>query len=480
MGDAMASNVLFILSDEHNRDIAGCYGNSIVRTPNIDALSARGVTFDNAYCNSPICVPSRASLATGEYPHRTRHWDNAHPYDGGVPSWHHNLREAGHEVVSIGKLHFRAPEDDAGFSESHHPIYVVDGQGDVVGLLRKDGSPRKAASAMAEKAGSGPSGYSDFDNRVADSAVAWLGNRPAASEKPWVLFVSFVLPHFPLIAPKKFFDMYADVPIPLPDQYEPGERPSHPGVDAYRNVFNYDDYFDERTLRVALQAYYGMCSHLDHNVGRVLSALTAAGRNDDTLVVYASDHGESLGNRGLWGKSLFYEDSCAVPMVMAGPGVDNGARCETPVSLVDLYPTIVQAAGGILDEREQALPGSDLCEIARETIADRVVFSEYHAAGSASGGFMVRKGNWKLVYYVGHAPQLFDLAEDPREKVNLAGRKETVAIQADLESELRRIVDPEAADALAFSDQAQRIEQLGGEEVIRSTAEIGFTPAPKN
>lgn len=476
----MVSNVLFILSDEHNRNISGCYGNQIVQTPNMDALSARGVTFDSAYCNSPICVPSRASLATGEYPHRTRYWDNAHPYDGGAPTWHHNLRESGHEVVSIGKLHFRSAEDDVGFSVSLHPIYVVDGEGDVVGLLRKNGSPRKAASAMAEKAGSGPSGYSNFDKIVADAAVEWLGNRTATSEKPWVLYVSFVLPHFPLIAPKRFFDLYADTPIPLPDQYGPGERPSHPGVDAYRHSFNYDDYFDEETLRVALQAYYGMCSYLDHNVGRVLSALTASGQEKDTLVIYASDHGESLGNRGLWGKSLFYEDSCAVPMMMAGPGVDNGARCNTPVSLVDIYPTIVEATGGILDDRELALPGSDLREIARNPSRDRVVFSEYHAAGSTSGGFMVRKGDWKLVYYVGHTPQLFNLAEDPREKSDLSGREGTTAIQAELESELRRIVDPEAADALAFSDQARRIEQLGGEEVIRSKAEIGFTPAPKS
>ncbi len=475
----MPSNVLFILSDEHARDISGCYGNQIVQTPNIDALSARGVTFDHAYCNSPICVPSRASLATGEYAHRTRYWDNAHPYDGAAPTWHHNLRGAGHEVVSIGKLHYRSPEDDAGFSECQHPIYVPDGQGDVIGLLRKNGRPRKAASAMAEKAGSGTSGYSDFDHRVADAAVDWVSRRSQSSDKPWVLYVSFVLPHFPLIAPKEFFDMYADAPIPMPDQYEPAQRPSHPGVDAYRNSFNYDDYFDAKTLRVALQAYYGMCSYLDHNIGRVLSALTASGLEDDTLVIYASDHGESLGNRGLWGKSLFYEDSCAVPMIMAGPGVEKDARCETPVSLVDIYPTIVEAAGGALDERERALPGSDLRQLAREPARDRAVFSEYHAAGSTSGGFMVRKGDWKLIYYVGHEPQLFNLADDPREINDLAGQEQTADVQADLEAELSRIVDPEKADAQAFSDQTKRIEQLGGVDAIRAKAEIGFTPAPK-
>lgn len=475
----MANNVLFILSDEHNRDISGCYGNQIVQTPNIDALSARGVTFDNAYCNSPICVPSRASLATGDYAHRTRYWDNAHPYDGSVRTWHHNLREAGHEVSSIGKLHYRSADDDSGFSEVINPIYVPDGQGDVIGLLRSEGKPRKAASAMADKAGSGTSDYSQFDGRVADAAESWLQNRQQKPEKPWVLYVSFVIPHFPLIAPKEFFDMYADAPIPMPDQYDPAARPSHPGVDAYRNCFNYDDYFDETSLRVALQAYYGMCSYLDHNVGRVLDALAASGQADDTLVIYASDHGESLGNRGLWGKSVFYEDSAAVPLIMAGPGVQEGTRCATPASLVDIYPTVVEAAGSHLSDREYALPGSDLRKLAIDNPEDRAVFSEYHAAGSTSGGFMLRKGDWKLVYYAGHPPQIFNLRNDPRETTDLCGSPAIAAIQAEMETELRMIVDPDAASAQAFVDQQRRINELGGEDVIRAKAEIGYTPAPK-
>ncbi len=478
LGNDMASNVLFILSDEHNRDMSGCYGNQIVQTPNIDALAARGVTFDSAYCNSPICVPSRASLATGDYPHRTRFWDNAHPYDGSIRTWHHALRGAGHEVTSIGKLHYRSSDDDSGFTDNIHPIYVPDGQGDIIGLLRKDGTPRKAASAMADKAGSGTSGYIDFDKRVADAAVAWLRDAPQSPEKPWVLYVSFVIPHFPLIAPKAFFDMYQNAPIPMPDQYDPADRPSHPGIDAYRTCFNYDDYFDANSLRSALQAYYGMCSYLDHNVGRVLDALSASGVQDDTLVIYTSDHGENMGNRGLWGKSVFYEDSAAIPMIMAGPGMDKGTRCAAPVSLVDIYPTIVSSAGAEMDARENDLPGTDLRSMAQSPPKDRAVFSEYHAAGSNTGGFMLRLGDWKLVYYAGHPPQIFNLTEDPRETTDLSGRTETANIQAKLEAELRLICDPDEINLLAFADQRRRIEELGGEDVIRAKAEIGFTPAP--
>ncbi len=476
----MANNVLFILSDEHARDISGCYGNTIVQTPNIDALSARGVTFDSAYCNSPICVPSRASLATGEYVNRIRYWDNAHAYDGHVPSWHHSLRDAGHEVVSIGKLHYRSADDDSGFSQVNHPIYIPDGQGDVLGLLRRDPKPRAAARAMAENAGSGPSGYADFDNSVADASVSWLQCRTEQQDKPWALFVSFLKPHFPLISPPEFYDIYADMEMPTPHLYDPAERPSHPGIDAYRTFFNYDDYFDEETLQVALKAYYGMCSFLDFNIGRVLEALNESGQAENTLVIYSSDHGENLGSRGIWGKSVLYEEACAVPMIMAGPNVAEGDRCPVPVSLVDIYPTMIQTVGGSMTDQEQNLPGTDLRALAQGSQDDRIAFSEYHAAGSTSAGYMVRRGNWKYIYYVGHPPLLFDLAADPGETTDLADRPETAGIQAELDRELRNIVDPEAANAAAFADQEKRIEELGGEEVLRAKTEIGFTPAPTN
>ena len=130
------ANVLFILSDEHSRRVLGCYGHRMIRTPNLDALAARGIRFADAYTNSPICVPARASLATGRYPHDIRFWDNAIAYDGGVPSWHHRLREAGHEVVSIGKLHFRSEADDNGFSQEIMPLHINDGIGDPMGWLR--------------------------------------------------------------------------------------------------------------------------------------------------------------------------------------------------------------------------------------------------------------------------------------------------------------------------------------------------------
>ena len=472
-----ATNVLFIMSDEHSREVAGCYGNSIVRTPHIDALAARGVVFENAYCNSPICVPSRASLATGDYVHRIGYWDSAAAYDGRVPSWHHRVRDAGHDMVSIGKLHYRGASDDNGMSEVLHPIYIVDGIGDTHGLLRRDKRVREVARELATEAGRGTSPYTRFDMEVADATVRWLRERRDREDgKPWVLFSSMVSPHYPLIAPDEFYDRYAGVDLPWPRLYDEADRPDHPVIAHYRETWNYDDFFDADRLRAGLTAYYGLCSFLDFQIGRILAALEESGFAEDTLVIYTSDHGESLGNRGLWGKSVMYEESSGVPLVMAGPGVAAGQRCVTPVSLVDIYPTVVESACGALDARERALPGANLITLAREQPADRVVFSELHDDGSTTGEFMVRRGNWKLVHYVGYPPQLFDLAADPFEEVDLAGRPETADVQSRLYDELHGIVDPDAVNRLAFADQQARIERLGGVEAILSRPDFNFTP----
>ena len=471
------TNVLFIMSDEHSREVAGCYGNSIVHTPHIDALAARGVVFENAYCNSPICVPSRASLATGDYVHRIGYWDSAAAYDGRVPSWHHRVRDAGYDMVSIGKLHYRGASDDNGMSEVLHPIYIVDGIGDTHGLLRRDKRVREVARELATEAGRGTSPYTRFDMEVADATVRWLHERRDREDgKPWVLFSSMVSPHYPLIAPDEFYDRYAGVDLPRPRLYDEADRPDHPVIAHYRETWNYDDFFDAERLRDGLTAYYGLCSFLDFRIGRILAALEESGFAEDTLVIYTSDHGESLGNRGLWGKSVMYEESSGVPLVMAGPGVAAGQRCATPVSLVDVYPTVVESACGALDARERALPGANLITLAREQPADRVVFSELHDDGSMTGEFMVRLGNWKLVHYVGYPPQLFDLAADPFEELDLAGRPETADVQSRLYDELHGIVDPDAVNRLAFADQQARIESLGGVEAILSRPDFNFTP----
>lgn len=471
-------NLLFILSDEHQRDISGCYGNDIVKTPNIDRLAASGVRFTNAYTTCPICVPARASLATGRWVFDTGAWDNAHPYHGEIPSWGHRLMAAGHRVASIGKLHYRATADGNGFDEEILPLHVLKGIGDLLGLIRTPPAPRGNMPSLAEETGPGDSSYNRYDHEIAEASVRWLdaiGKAPP--DKPWVLFVSFVRPHFPLVAPKEFYDLYSPERMPWPRLYDKLKKPDHPVLRALRDCMNYDDFFDEAKVRKAIASYYGLVSYLDHNIGRVLGALDAAGLAGDTRIVYTTDHGDNLGNRGLWGKSVMYEESAAIPMIVAGPDIEPGV-VDTPVSLVDAYRTILDGTGVPPSDEDRALPSQSLWKIAEGAVPDRSVLTEYHAAGSVTGAFMIRHGRWKYTYYAGYRPELYDLEADPGETKDLATDPAYVPVLAECEARLRRICDPDAVNARAFADQKATIEAHGGEALILERGDFGYTPAP--
>jgi choline-sulfatase len=473
------SNLLVVMSDEHSRRVLGCYGNRIIRTPNLDALAARGTRFTDAYCNSPICVPSRASFATGRYVHQIRFWDNAIPYDGSVPAWGHRLMAAGSRVTSIGKLHYRDTRDPNGFDEEIVPLHVVDGVGDLLGLLRDDMPVRTAALKLAEEAGPGPSSYQRYDDDIARRAADWLRSRAGSyARRPWVLFVSFVLPHFPLKVEQRFFDLYPTDKIPWPEMYAPEERPRHPFIEAMTRSLIYDQAFTPERVRRAVAAYYGMVTKLDENIGTVLAALADSGVGGDTRVIYTSDHGDNLGTRGLWGKSTMYEESAGVPLILAGPDVPAGRVVRTPATLVDAFPSIVEAAGLDPHPDDRDLPGHSLWALARGDAPERTVLSEYHAVAAAAATYMIRAGRWKYIHHVGMPPMLFDLEADPGERRDLGRDPAHAATVADCEARLRRVVDPEAADRLARSDQAARVAAFGGREAVIRRGSFGHSPIP--
>jgi choline-sulfatase len=472
-------NMLFIMSDEHNPRVLGCAGHPMIRTPNLDRLAARGVRFTDAYCNSPICVPSRASFHTGRYVHQIRFWDNAIAYDGSVPTWGHRIREAGHRVESIGKLHLQSAEIDNGFTKEHMPLHVVEGIGDPLGLLRDPLPVRKAALKLGEEAGRGNSSYQDYDQRITEAAEGWLKHRAVErSDKPWVLFVSLVCPHFPLIARPEWYDLYPEDKVPWPLMYDAHERPEHPYVKAIRESMIYDKGFDKAKVRKALSAYFGMVSYVDHNVGRLLQTLQDTGLAESTRIVYTSDHGDNLGTRGLWGKSTMYEESVGIPMLMAGPEVPEGVVCSEPVSLVDSFPTIRDCVGVAAAAADRDLPGAALLDVVAGRVRARTVMSEYHAAGSATGTFMIRLGGFKYVHYIGMPPQLFHLATDPHETRDLGEDPDYRGVVAEAEAALRKVVDPGAADRLARADQEAKIKELGGREAILARGAFGYSPVP--
>jgi len=475
----MTSNLLVIMSDEHQARAMGCAGHPLVKTPHLDRLAARGTRFTNAYTPSPICVPARASFATGKYPHETRLWDNAMPYDGSIPGWGHALQKAGIPVESIGKLHYRAEEDPAGFDTEHLPMMVAGGVGMVWASIRKEDERIYGKGRMlGEYIGPGHSKYTEYDAAVTSRTKSWLEERATSEDtRPWCLYVGLVAPHFPLIVPHEYFDLY-----PLDALQEPKLNPRegykrHDWVEKQNAFMDSEAKFqDENERKVAIASYLGLCSWLDHNVGGILSALDGSGFGKDTTVIYTSDHGDNLGARGLWGKSNLYQESVAVPMIMAGPEVPVGL-CETPVSLLDLSCTLATHFQQNID----AAPGAKPLEtIMREgDDPERLVFSEYHAAGAVSGAFMLRKGRWKYHYYVGFAPELFDLENDPEELEDLSESPEHAATLAMMEAALHSICDPKDVNAQAFRDQAELISLHGGPERAVTLGAPGATPPPK-
>jgi choline-sulfatase len=472
------------MSDEHNSRMMGCAGHPLAKTPNLDRLAARGTRFVDAYTTCPICVPARASFATGRYVHDIEYWDNSIAYDGRVPSWGHRLQDAGMRVESVGKLHYRSEEDPCGFDRQHIPMHITGGVGMIQLSIRKQFPdfvpPPRRRAAIVEAAAVGDSEYTQYDRRVTDIAVKWLrdagqAKSEKASQKPWALFVSFVTPHFPLVAPKEFFDLYPVEEMPDPTYgcgtgYQP-----HPWLADLRA----GSAPSPQDQRRALAAYLGLISFMDAQVGRVLSALEEAGLRDTTRILYTSDHGENAGKRGFWGKSNHYQEAVAVPLIIAGEGVAAGKTCATPASLADAYPTILDGVG--LTAENDGVPGQSLFDLANKPDdKGRIAFSEYHAAGSPSASYMLRKGRFKFITYVRFEPELFDLEADPEESTNLAGRPEYAATVRELEAELRAIVDPELEDKRANEAQRILIESKGGPEQVMQNlpTKKGYTPVP--
>ena len=471
------SNLLIIMDDEHRSDALGCYGHPFVQTPNIDRLALSGTRFQNAYTNSPICVPARAAFATGLYAHLTGYWDNCMAYDGEISSWGHALQQAGLPSTSIGKLHYIDDERPTGFDQQILPMHIHDG-GDTHGLIRDDPPSRPQCRDLAENIGPGETEYTDYDRSICEAACRWLTGRAKSPDKqPWTTFVSFISPHYPLIAPQRFFDLYDPTRLPLPKARLEDTTASTEWWQAFENCYIWDRYFEsDEQRRIAIAAYYGLISFVDNNVGRILKTLEETGLDKTTRVIFLSDHGENLGARGLWGKSTMYDESVRVPMVCAGPGLPDRKVCCTPVSIIDLYPTVVENAGLVAN---RDLPGQSLFETASSPDdPDRPVFSEYHATAAKSAVFMIRRGRYKYIHYVGYPPELYDLESDPEELANLALTDEYDGLLVEFEQALRGILDPDAADRAAKADQQRLVERLGGRDAVIAKGGKSATPAP--
>ncbi len=472
------ANLLFIISDQHQAAAMGCSGHPLVQTPNLDRLAEGGTRFSNAYTNCAICVPVRAALATGQYVHQIGNWDNGFPYDGSVPSWGHRLKEEGYIVDSIGKLHFRSADGDNGFRKEIEPLHVVDGIGDPASGIR-DGSIRRDWRPAIEEAGPADSTYQQYDIRNRENAIKWL-RAHADDDKPWALFLSFVTPHPPWFSPPDTYNLYPHDQIAMPPQWREADWPRHPAYEYMRRFFSSEQPFPEAMIRRLNAVYYGICTFLDQQIGQVLAELDALKLRDSTRIIYTSDHGEHIGARGIYGKFTMYEEASNIPFIMSGPDVPAGKVVDTPISLIDCYPTILEAVGCAPPDDGVERPGRSLWDIAKGDEQERKVFSEYHAIGSQNAYYMLRDRRYKYIYHVDASPQLFDLIADPDELNDLAINPDarTRQLLASYEAQLREILDPEAVDRRAKADQAARIESLGGREAVVARGVFTNSPAP--
>ena len=473
-----SKNFIIFMTDQHSRDFLSCYKNPIVKTPNLDKLAARGTVFENASTNSPICVSARACFATGEYVHQNKCWDNAIAYKGKTQSWGHFLQKENIDVISIGKLHYRSEKDETGFDEQILPMHIANGIGDIMGSIRPNLPERQQSRKFSESIGPGETEYTRYDQSISKRACEWLVNRShnKKNKEPFLLYVSFIAPHFPLIVPKEYYDFYKGIDIPAIKKFNP-DLVNHPWWVAFNKSITFDKYFrNDEHRREAIISYLGLCTFVDKLIGDVLETLEATELYNTTNILFLSDHGENLGARGLWGKSVMYEESVGIPMILTGDNVPKGSIVKTPVSLIDVFPSILDAFN---IKKPDDINGSSLFDIANthEDI-ERVVFSEYHGAGAISGAFMLRDGKYKLIYYVDFEPELYDLLRDPEEMVNLATNKDYADILKNYVTKLFNITNPNEVNKEALAAQALVVEKNGGVTKVLECGGLNGTPVP--
>lgn len=417
-------NILVIMADEHNAGVLGCYGNKIVRTPNLDGLAAHGIRFGSAYTNSPLCVPSRLSFTAGKYVSRCGAWSNSAwlPTDE-YPSLPNLLNAAGYESLLCGKMHYDATRR-YGFQE----IGFKSNQNFQTGLLNRrapddlEGKPGYSKRFDAFGVGEGP--IMRHDRQVTQGTVDFLNGRKK-TDKPFFLIAGYHAPHFPLNVPEEYVAPYRGK-VPMPN-VPAGTTESLPRNYKHLRVGFHVENVPDKVVRESRELYYGLTQWLDGEVGQVLSALRSSEAAEDTVVIYTADHGEDLGEHGMWFKNCMFESGARVPLIISWPKRWKGGESRSGAcSLVDVVQTIAELGGtkAPADWNGHSLvPCMDHPAVPMRDLA----VSEYYAHHIASGFAMLRSGDYKYVYHTAPDAQhpaereLYNLALDPGELRNLAG-----------------------------------------------------------
>ena len=421
-------NIVIIMADQLAPHFCGAYGHEVVKTPHIDALAARGMRFDAAYCNSPLCAPSRVAFMSGQLISRIAAYDNASEFKASVPTFAHYLRALGYHTCLSGKMHFVGPDQKHGFQDRiTTDIYPSDFAW-TPDWEAADERIDKWYHNMQTVKESGPAVatfQTDYDDEVEFAARRWLIDRGrdagAGQGQPFCLVASFIHPHDPYVAKPEFWDLYSDDEIDMPEfvppleEQDPFSRRVMDGIEASYVPLT------EEEVRRARRAYLANVSYFDSKVGAMVKALDDIGQLDNTIVIVTADHGDMLGERGLWYKMNFFEHSARVPLIMAGPGVQQGTAVNA-CSLLDLVPTFIEIAGGDASIFGEPVDGRSLMPLARgDADPEDVAIGEYCAEMTPYPVIMIRRGALKYIHCDIDPPQLYDLDADPLERQNVVG-----------------------------------------------------------
>jgi choline-sulfatase len=452
-------NILLIMADQLVPFLTGAYGHPVVQTPHLDRLAAEGIRFDAAYTPYPLCAPARAAMLTGRYASRFGCFDNAALFPADQPTLAHYLTNAGYDTVLSGKMHFIGPDQLHGFRQRlttdifpANIAWVPDPDEEEQGGHAQNYVPPRVGTRTWNK-------FLAYDEETHFRALEYIRARNYLKpSNPFFLTVSFHHPHDPFQLTQELWDLYEGQPIDIPE-FPADLDKTYSELDRWLNTVHGVHEVDLRNpenLRALRRAYYGLVTYIDRKVGELLAALEEADLYENTAILFTSDHGDMLGERGMVQKRCFYEWSARVPLIIRLPGGEGaGRKVRTPVSLLDLLPTLLDLAG-VPNSQRLPVEGESLGPLlGGKEDPERAVFSEYHVEKVKSPSFMLRRGKYKYVYIHGYDRQLFDLDADPGEWRNLAGREAVKGLTAELEASILARFDPEGL-AAAGRESVQR------------------------
>ena len=456
---AKQPNILILQADQLTAGALACYGGKVAKTPHMDRLAREGVVFESFYTNSPLCAPSRFSMMSGQLPSAIGAYDNAAEFAADVPTFAHYLRAAGYQTVLSGKMHFCGPDQLHGFEERlTTDIYPADyGWTPDWARFEERLSWYHVMNSVTEAGPCTRTNQVDFDDEVVYKARQKLFDIARGKDaRPFLMVVSMTHPHDPYTIPTEYWDRYADAtiePPKLPMRYE--------DLDPHSKRIHHVIGLGEKTptpeqVLAARRAYYGSIAYVDDQIGALLHTLKEARLDDNTIVIVTSDHGDMLGERGLWFKMTFFEGGCRIPFIVHAPTRFKAGRVATHASLVDLLPTLGEMAEGPQFRPVVPIEGRSLLPALHGAAVRDEVIGEFMGEASIAPILMIRRGALKFIHCPVDPDQLYDLTSDPLEQVNLAADPAHAATVAALRAEIAARWDLKKIHADVLASQRRR------------------------